>query len=131
LQKNNASREHQNAGDAHNNAKQELEDWKEGKLLTVDDFLEHGKLCIKPGSNYFCDKFLLPQGPYFEVMKAYCAATLFNPMDMKGKNVTELEKLIEDLSHFQFQELHPNFGAMMKKEIPIYRALMDHEFNWS
>jgi hypothetical protein len=35
-------------------------------------------------------------------------------MDMKGKNVAELELLIEDLSHFQFQELHLNFQALMK-----------------
>jgi hypothetical protein len=63
LTKQQRSREHRDAGDALNNAKQELEDWKEGKLLTVDDFFEHGKLCIKPGFDYFCDKFLLPQGP--------------------------------------------------------------------
>jgi hypothetical protein len=74
---------------------------------------------------------MLPQGPYFEEIQAYRAATLFSPMDMKGKNVAELELLIDDLSHFKFQELCPNFRDLMKREIPIYKALMDCEFNWS
>jgi hypothetical protein len=97
----------------------------------VDDFLEHGKSCIKPGFDYFRDKFLSPQGPYFEVMQAYRAATLFNPMDMKGKHIAELELLIDDLSHFNFPELSQRFLVRIKKEIPTYKALMDREFNWS
>jgi hypothetical protein len=117
----NAREEHRDAGDALNDAKQELEDWKEGKLLTVDDFLEHGKSCIKPGFDYFRDKFILPQGPYFEVMQAYRAATLFNPMDVKGKHIAELELLIDDLSHFKFPELHPNFRDLMKNEFQCTR----------
>ncbi len=86
-----ARQEHRDAVDALGDAKQELVDWKEDKLLTVDDFMEHGKSCIKPGFDYFHAKFLSPQGPYFEVMQAYRDATFFNPMDMKGKNVAELE----------------------------------------
>jgi hypothetical protein len=97
----------------------------------VDDFLEHGKSCIKPDFDYFRDKFLLPQGPHFEAMQAYRAATCFNSMDMKGKHIAELELLIDGLSHFKFPELHPNFRDLMKKEMPIYKALMDREFNWS
>jgi hypothetical protein len=49
------------------------------------------------------------------MQQAYRAAALSNPMDMKGKNVAELELLIEDLSHFQFQEIQSNFWALMKK----------------
>ena len=129
LAKSNARREHRDALDALNHAKQELDAGKEDKLLTVDDFLEHGKSCIKPGFDYFRDKFLLPERPYFEVMQAYRAATLFNPMNMKGKSISELELLIDDLSHFHFQELHPNCRAAMKRELPIYKALIDIEFN--
>jgi hypothetical protein len=83
------------------------------------------------GFDYFRDKFLIPEGPYFEVMQAFRAATLFNPMDMKGKNVAELELLIDDLSHFNFPELYPDFRDLMKKEIPTYKALMDRGFNWN
>jgi vacuolar-type H+-ATPase subunit I/STV1 len=118
-EKNSALRAHRDAGEALNDANQELEDWEEDKLLAVDDFLEHGKSCIKPGFDYFRDKFLLPDGPYYEVMQAYRAATLFYPIDMKGKQIAELESLVDDLSHFKFQELHPNFRAYMKKEIPV------------
>jgi hypothetical protein len=85
-----ARKEHRYAADALDHAKHGLEDWKEDKLLTVDDFMEHGKSCIKPGFDYFRDKFLIPEGPYFEVMQAFRAATLFNPMDMKGKTLRSL-----------------------------------------
>jgi hypothetical protein len=78
-----------------------LWNWKDGKLISKEDFVKHGKACVMPGFDYFFNNFIDPDGPYNGMMGAFCAATLFDPIEIKDKSNAELEDLIDQLSSFK------------------------------
>jgi len=62
-------------------ATQELDTWKNGKLLAVEDFKQHGMGVVQPAFDYFDAKFWKEGGAYYNIMQAYRGAMLFNPME--------------------------------------------------
>jgi hypothetical protein len=105
-----------------NAAQAALWNWKDGKLISKEDFVKHGKACVKPGFDYFFDKFIDPDGPFNQMMHAFHAATLFNPIKMKDKLDAEVEDLIDQLSSFKYEE----FSLI----IPQYHAAINLPFDW-
>jgi hypothetical protein len=108
-----------------------LANWNNGKMITVEQFKDYGKMVVQDGLTYYTDKFIAPSGRYYDIMQCYRAASLFDPIKAQEKTVQQLESLVDELAYFKFTKFSPIFLNRMKKEIPIYLALARNPaFDW-
>jgi hypothetical protein len=127
-----STKEQEKKQKAHDKSKQACQEWKRGKLFTVDKLFEHGKACVKPGFDYVDEMFFTEGGPCHWLVQACRGATVFNPLKMKGKSVDEVSLLVRELKHFQFPEFTVTFLDSMIEEIPTYLAFLDSaQCDWS
>ena len=115
-------------------AKEKFSIWKDGKMFLAEEFKQHGINCVAPGFTYFAQKFIEPNGPYYNVYQAYHAASLFNPLKIRGKSLAFMEALIDKLHHFKCSEMdRPAFLVLVKRELPFYISILEgiQEEYWS
>ena len=96
------------------------------------DWIQYGKENAAHAFNYFNRQFLLPDGAYFNTMECFQAASLFNPLKMKGKTLAEMEALVDQLVAFSIKRLQRgDFRECLKKELPRYLGIIYHGINWN
>jgi hypothetical protein len=106
--------------------------WQEGKRILAADWIQHGKENAAHAFNYFNRQFLLPDGAYFNTMECFKAASLFNPLKMKGKTLAEMEALVDQLVAFSIGRLQRwDFREYLKKELPRYLGIVNSGINWN
>lgn len=99
--------------------------FKLGKLITQDDFLNHGFDKVCPIFNDYKRLFLVNTGDYFSLSQAYCAARVFNPLLVAATmTIADIEMAVKALRHFNFDEFRIGNGIIedMIKQIPVYMA---------
>ena len=114
-------------------AQNTFETWKKGKHLTKDALYRHGKARLDSSIKYIISNMLEPSGDYFHPLRAAQAASVFNPLEMKGKSQQELAALLDHLPNFGYPEFSPGFIEALKADIPFLKGLYDatSDDSWS
>jgi hypothetical protein len=112
---------------------EQRDQWQEGKRILAADWIQLGKENAAHAFDYFNRHFLLSDGAYFNTMECFQAASLFNPLKMKGKTLAEMEALVDQLVAFSINRLQrADFRDHLKKELPRYLGIVDSGgINWT
>ena len=120
----NAKKDKTEKESAHQAALAALSNFKRGKLITQDDFMEYGKGIVKPIFDDYSRLFLRQGGDYKELTRAYSAARVLNPLVAASMSVLDMEMAIKELKAFGFDEFRDTNGILDKmiEELPTYIA---------
>ena len=99
-----------------------LDKFKDGKLISKEDFIAHGRKVVKPGFDHYQSLFTDPGGDYYDLRQIYRLARIFNPRIANGLDVNTIEEAIDELHRFKMPEFTAAFRENMKKEIAAYKA---------
>jgi hypothetical protein len=111
---------------------EQQDQWQEGKRILAADWIQYSKENAAHAFDYFNRQFLLPDGAYYNTMECFQAASLFNPLKMKGKTLAEMEALVDQLVAFRINRLQRvDFRECLKKELPRYLGIIDSGINWN
>ena len=109
----------------------EIAAYKEGKLITKEDFFAHGKKCTGPAVEDYIRLFIKQPGPrgqgdYYNIKKCYFAAAAFNPMEAMMMDHAAIKACIKDLKYFCFDEFREVNGILDNAiaEIPLYMSYL-------
>ena len=113
-----------------------IEAWcNDQKYLTEADFWEYATdTVIKPGLEKYTRLFVAERGDHTNLMKAFNASRVFNPMFVKENGIDVLTLLVDDLKHFGpgFKEFATDeFCDTLKSELKELKNLAAIEFDWS
>jgi hypothetical protein len=92
-------------------------------VLTEEDFISYAKKCVQPAFDKYTSLFT-EDAALARAKKAFCACKLFDVLYLRsGPSIESLNRLIDDLVHFDFPEFDDNFREKLKKEVPELLAL--------
>jgi hypothetical protein len=106
--------------------------WKaEVGPTTIEEFIEFGQNCVKPGYEYFTKLYIQAEGKLHNLYLAFKGAELFDPL--RVVQMSEAGTLLQvDLLHrFGFPEFTIEFLEGLKREIPRYRRKARAHFDWN
>ena len=111
----------------HRSAIDGLSEFKEGKLITKDDFRNHGIKVVRPIFKDYIRLFLSPNGDFKNLSSAYYAARVMNPLVAAKMSVAGIEAAVKGLKEFGFDEFRDGGGIIdnMIEQIPSYLAKVD------
>ena len=89
-----------------------LESFQSGKLLTQNDFFNHGVATVRPIFIDYKRLFLSETGDFYILCQAYYAARVFNPLAVATTTAPEISMAIKDLRHFNFDEFRVGNGII-------------------
>jgi hypothetical protein len=111
---------------------EQRDQYQEGKRILAAAWIQHGKENAARAFNCFNRQFLLPDGACFNTMECFQAASLFNPLKMKGETLAEMEALVHQLVAFSIKRLQRgDFRECLKKELPRCLGTVDSGINWN
>ena len=61
------------------------------RMITKQQFRDHTEKCVKPGLDYFRQKFVEDDAPLKRAMDIYCAATVCDPTKLKSMTLVEAQ----------------------------------------
>ena len=89
-----------------------------GNILTEDDFVNYAKSCVKGAFDKYRELFSEDED-LVRVRKAFRACKVFDILFLRsGPSIESLERMIDELVHFELEELDDDFLKSLKKEIP-------------
>ncbi len=120
---------------AHNDARIARADFQEAYSTTFEDFKNLGIETARPMITKYKSLFLHPKEDYFDIVAAYRAARVLNPLVAAEMDNVQMRDAIKDLELFGFDEFRPNNGILkdLRAEIPVYCAVIaaTEESFWS
>jgi hypothetical protein len=113
--------------DAYNKAKDDLEKFKDGKLITTSQFMDHGRKVVDPVFEDYHRLFLSPSGDYFQISLSYHAARVLNPLAVMNMTQPQVEQAVRELKAFEFDEFREGGGIIerMIEQVPEFIALVN------
>ena len=96
-----------------------------GNILTEEDFIEYAKKCTR-GAFLKYKKLFEDDQTLVRIRKANRACKVFDVLFLRsGPSVDTLNRLIDELAHFEFKEFNEEFLQKMKDEVPKLLKLVD------
>jgi hypothetical protein len=86
----------------HLSAVSKLDEFKDGRLITEDDFKEHGCKVVEPIFKDYHRLFLDPRGDFANITKAYHAARVLNPLIAVKMSTAVIKDAVQNLKAFGF-----------------------------
>ena len=80
--------------------------FKGGKLITEEDFRNHGVQTVKPIFDDYKRLFLSPTGDFTQITTAYHAAQVLNPLTAANMSTACATGAVKELNKFEFDEFH-------------------------
>ena len=92
--------------------------------------MAHGHAAVKPGYDFFYDRFCKSDGKNYNIKKAFLAASVFNVLTLKDMPIETATILIDYLAFFGFPEFTPLFLQGMKDELIEVQRQANLPFDW-
>jgi hypothetical protein len=106
--------------------------WKaEVGPTTVEEFIEFGNNCVKPGYDYFTALYIHEEGKLHNLYLAFKGAEIFDPLRVVEMSEAGTMLQADLLLRFGFPEFTLEFLEGLKKEIPRYRRMARAHFDWN
>lgn len=101
--------------------------FKSDHCTTYDDFFEEGREAVRPIFKDVKRLFFSPNGDYYNLLRAYVAASIFDVTAVGELNHDQIVDRINDLDKFGFDEFRDGHGIRddMIDELPTYLALVN------
>ena len=109
-------------GKVHQAAIKKLADFQAEHYTAYDEFLDLGMEVARPIAEEYKRLFIHPNGDYYNIVKAYMAARVLNPLVAADMSQEEMVDALRDLTAFGFDELRSAVIQDLIDEIPKYRA---------
>ena len=109
---------------AHDDAMAARADFQQVHRTTFEDFKNLGIETARPMIAEYKRLFLHPKGDYYNIVAAYRAARVLNPLVAAEMDDVQMLDAIKDLELFGFDEFRPNNGILkdLCTEMPVYRV---------
>ena len=112
-------------GKVHQAAIKKLADFQAEHYTAYDEFVDLGMEVARPIAEEYKRLFIHPNGDYYNIVKAYMAARVLNPLVAADMSQEEMVDALRDLTAFGFDELRSAVIQDLIDEIPKYRAAIN------
>ena len=106
--------------------------WKEEVgPITLEEFIEFGNNCAKPGYDYFTKLYIHEEEKLHNLYLAFKGAEIFDPLRVVQMSEAGTMLQVDLLNRFGFPEFTNEFLEGLKTEIPRYRRMARAHFDWN
>ena len=110
--------------------KERFRQWKEEVgPKTLEEFIEFGQNCVKPGYDYFTTLYIHEEGKLHNLYLAFKGAEIFDPLRVVQMSEAGTMLQVDLLNRFGFPEFTNEFLEGLKTEIPRYHRMARAHFD--
>jgi hypothetical protein len=98
---------------------------------TQQDFMNFALAGLKPGYDFYEEKYLKPTGRQYPIKQAFAACAVFDPLILSTLDIAVAKTLVDQLACFEFPEfVDAQFMNRLKDELSELKIHADLPFDW-